>query len=469
MTRIRHIDAVIGGESVAAAEHIDVLDKATGEVIARMSMCGPEHVDAAVAAAREAFVIWSSKTPAERAEGLAALLAELRSRREELISVTVAEVGAPVQVAADGHVDLSLEILESYVDLLRQPQPVEQVGNSIVLREPAGVIGSITPWNYPLYQLIIKVAGALAAGCTVVAKPAELTPVSAAILAEAVLAAGLPPGVLNLVPGAGVVVGESIASHPGIDVLSFTGSTRVGARVAELAARNVTRVSLELGGKSASVVLPGADLRTAVRATVDSAMYNTGQTCSAWTRLLVPEELYADAVRIAAERVSELEVGSPVEAGTEIGPLISRSQAETVSGFINRAREAGATVHAWSGDLPSGGNFVAPTLVSDVGRDSEIALEEVFGPVLVVLPWTDEEDAVALANSTAYGLAGAVWAESEEAAMAVARRMRTGQVDLNGADFNVRAPFGGYGRSGYGRELGVHGLEEFTQVKAIQR
>lgn len=463
------VEAIVGGRPMPAQEHLDVMDKFTGEVIATMAMCDGTHVDAAVRAARRALGAWSRTPRAVRAEHLARLLEELRRRRDDLIRTTVAEVGAPVVVATEGHIDLSLEILESYVDLLRQPERVEEVGNSLIVREPVGVVGAITPWNYPLYQLVIKVAGALAAGCTVVAKPAELTPVTAHLLLQAAADAGLPDGVLNLVPGAGGVVGEAIASHPGIDLVSFTGSTRIGSRVAELAAPNLTRVSLELGGKSASLVLPGADLHTAVRATVDSATYNTGQTCSAWTRLLVSEQQYAEALQIARNRLDELVVGDPTEPDTEIGPLISTTQATVVTGFIDRARQAGAEVHSWPGALPTLGNYVAPTLVWDVGRDAEIALEEVFGPVLVVQTYTDIDDAVALANSTSYGLAGAVWAESEEAALQAARRMRTGQVDLNGATFNVRAPFGGYGRSGYGRELGLHGMEEFTEVKSIQR
>lgn len=463
-------DAVyIGGRWVSVGRKVDVENPATQQVVGSAADAGPDEVNQAVRAARHAFTSWGQTAAGERADYLTGMLEALRSRRDLLIAATVAEVGAPVQVAAESHVDLSLEILESYIELLRKPEEPEQVGNSLVLREPAGVVGCITPWNYPLYQLMIKVAAALAAGCTVVAKPAELTPLTAHLLVDAAAEAGLPAGVLNLVPGAGRQVGQALVTHPDVDVVSFTGSTAVGSAIAGAAAPTLKRVSLELGGKSASLVCEDADLRSAVRATVDSATYNSGQTCSAWTRLLVPADRYDEAVQIATERAAELVVGDPLDPATDLGPLASALQRQRVGEFLDRARQAGAVVDVAPGpDLPVG-HYAYPAIVSHAERDSEIAREEVFGPVLVVMAYDGEDDAVAVANDTDYGLAGAVWSADNDHAFAVARRMRTGQVDLNGATFNVRAPFGGYKRSGYGRELGRHGLEEFTQVKAVQR
>lgn len=445
-----------------------VENPATGEVIGTSASADTTEVDLAVRAAGNAFARWCATPRADRATYLQRLLDAMYERREELVATTVAELGAPVRVAREAHVDISLEILASYIGMLHQEEPVERMGNSLILREPIGVVACITPWNYPLYQLVIKVAAAVAAGCTVIVKPAELTPLTTYMLADAVVEAEFPPGVFNLVPGSGNGVGNALTTHPGVDAVSFTGSTGVGSQVAARAAATLKRVSLELGGKSASVVLPGADLAAAVRMTVDSTMLNTGQSCDAWTRLLVPESWYGEAVALAKERAAELVVGDPRDEATDLGPVISAQQAEAITGYLDRARERGAQVHTSHEIGESDGHFVSPAVVWDVGRDDEIVREEIFGPVLVVLPYANEDEAVELANDSYYGLSGAVWAHETQHALDVARQLRTGQVYLNGAEFNVEAPFGGFKRSGYGRELGRYGLEEFTEIKSIQ-
>ncbi|MET0764965.1 MAG: aldehyde dehydrogenase family protein [Blastococcus sp.] len=466
-------DAVlIGGRWQGTSERRTVEDPATEEVVGTSAEAGPAEVDAAVAAAGAASEAWTHAGLAERVAVLTRWLTELRGLRELLVETAIAEVGAPRRVAEDAHVDSALAVLEGYLCAASSVVWEESVGNSLVLREPLGVAACITPWNYPLYQAIAKVGGALVAGCTVVLKPAELTPLSAYLLADAALAAGLPAGVLNLVPGAGRVVGEALAAHPGVDIVSFTGSTAVGARVSAVAAPTIKKVALELGGKSASVVLPDADLLSAVASSVEAAMLNSGQTCSAWSRLLVPVAQLPEAVRLAAIAAADLAVGDPRSPATAIGPVVSSAQRATVLGFVERAVRAGAVVAAGGTARPPGldrGHYVAPTVVTGVDVDAEIVREEVFGPVLTIEGYADEPAALAMANATSYGLSGAVWSASPERALAFARRMRTGQVDINGAAFNPSAPFGGYGRSGVGRELGKWGIEEFLETKSVQR
>jgi acyl-CoA reductase-like NAD-dependent aldehyde dehydrogenase len=334
-----------------------------------------------------------------------------------------------------------------------------------------GVVGCITPWNYPLHQTVAKVAPALAAGCTVVLKPSEVAPLNAFILAEIVHEVGLPAGVFNLVSGYGPVVGEAIAAHPDVDMVSFTGSTRAGKRVAEVAAQTVKRVALELGGKSANVILDDADLERAVTAGVNNAFLNSGQTCTAWTRMLVPRAKQDDAVRIAASVAESLTPGDPFGDTAKLGPLVSDAQRERVRGYIRKGIEEGARLVTGGDDAPEGldtGYYVRPTVFADVRSDMTIAREEIFGPVLSILPYDDEDDAVRIANDTIYGLAGGVWSGDAERAKALARRLRTGQVDINGGGFNFMAPFGGYKQSGLGRELGRYGLEEFLETKSLQ-
>jgi betaine-aldehyde dehydrogenase len=345
----------------------------------------------------------------------------------------------------------------------------EQVGNSQVVREPIGVVGCITPWNFPLNQITLKVAPALAAGCTVVLKPSEIAPVNAMILADIIHAAGLPAGVFNLVNGLGPVVGEVLASHPEVDMVSFTGSTRAGKRVAELAAATVKRVTLELGGKSASVILPDADLAAAVKGTIGACLLNSGQTCSAHTRMLVPANRYDEVKALVQATIAKFTLGASLDENSRLGPLVSASQRERVLGFIRQGLEEGAELIAGGPDKPAfdKGYFVHPTVLRVKPNDT-LAREEIFGPVLVILTYDTEEEAIHIANDTIYGLGGGVWSVDLDHAVAVARQIRTGQVDINGGPFNGNAPFGGYKQSGNGRENGRYGLEEFLEFKAMQ-
>jgi acyl-CoA reductase-like NAD-dependent aldehyde dehydrogenase len=348
----------------------------------------------------------------------------------------------------------------------------ERIGNSLVVREPIGVVGCITPWNYPLHQIALKVAPALAAGCTVVLKPSEVAPVNAFILAEVIDEAGLPAGVFNLVTGVGPVVGEAIAAHPDVDMVSFTGSTRAGKRVAELAAKTVKRVALELGGKSANVILDDADFQKAVADGVGKCFLNSGQTCTALSRMLVPRDRLGDVEAVAAATAANFTPGDPFEKTSRLGPLVSAVQRDRVRGYIETGVEEGARLVTGGADAPDGldtGFFVKPTVFSDVTPDMTIAQEEIFGPVLAIMPYDSEDDAVRIANGTIYGLAGGVWSGDPERAMRVARRLRAGQIEVNGGAFNARAPFGGYKQSGVGREAGTYGLEEFLEVKALQQ
>ena len=425
----------------------------------------------AVEAARRARAGWGSTTPQYRSGVLRDLSTALRERTELLVDTLVAEVGTPVELARSSHLGQALAVVDSYAELLETFAFEERVQHTRVLREPAGVVAAIAPWNYPLYQLMAKVAPALAAGCPVVAKPAELTPLSAFVVADAFEAIGLPPGVFNLVPGPGSEVGELLATHPGVDVVSFTGSIGVGRRVASVASATVKRVCLELGGKSASVVLPDADVEQAVSATVANVMVNSGQTCAAWTRLLVPRSELDTVLATAATVAHNHVVGDPREGGTDLGPVISAAQRNSVLTYIDGAIAEGATLVCGGVERPEGlstGHYVRPTVMTVLSPTDRIAQEEVFGPVLVVLAYADVDEAISLANATSYGLAGAVWSADDMQAFAVARQLRTGRVDVNGAAWNPVAPFGGYKQSGNGRELGRWGIDEFLEVKAVQ-
>ncbi|MGC4869748.1 aldehyde dehydrogenase family protein [Micromonospora sp. DT53] len=467
----RHLH--VGGEwtSPADADLIDVENPSTGELAGQVPAGTPADVDRAVAAARAAFPGWSAATPAERSAHLDRLRTALTDRADDLARTIAVEQGSPLKLANRVQVGLPLTVLRDHVALAARAPAEESIGNSLVVREPIGVVGAITPWNYPLHQVMAKLAPALAAGCTVVLKPSELTPLTAYLLFDAVTEAGLPPGVLNLVPGTGPVVGEALAGHPDVDLVSFTGSTATGTRIMRLAADRIARVALELGGKSANVILPDADLATAVKVGVGNALLNSGQTCTAWTRMLVHRDRYDEALNLIATAAAGYRLGDPFDPATRLGPLVSAAQAERVRGHIDRALADGARLVAGGPDapVPAQGHFVAPTVFADVRPDSALAQEEVFGPVLAVIPFADTDEAVAIANNSKYGLAGAVWSADTDAALAVARRLRTGAVDINGAPFNPLAPFGGYKQSGLGRELGVHGLAEFCELKAIQR
>ena len=454
-----------------ASERIEVLNPATERPIAAVPAGGPADVDAAVEAAQDAADGWAATPPERRAEHLAALRDALSARRDEAVATVVRELGAPVTLAERVQVGLPLAVLDSYVKLLAEYEFEERVGNSRVFAEPVGVVGAITPWNYPLHQAVAKVAAALAAGCPVVLKPAEDTPLVAYVLAEAAHAAGLPAGVFNLVPGTGPVAGEALVRHSGVSMVSFTGSTAIGERVGELCAGQIKRVALELGGKSANVILPGTDLGGPVAKGVANAFLNSGQTCSAWTRILVPADRYDEAVELAATAAAKYTCGDPRDAKTRLGPQVNAKQRERVRGYIETGVREGATVVAGGADPPEGldqGFYVRATVLGNVRPDATVAQEEIFGPVLVVLPYADVDEALAIANGTQYGLAGGVFGPDEETAVAFARRMKAGQIDINGGRFNPLAPFGGYKRSGIGREFGTHGLAGFLEYKSLQ-
>jgi betaine-aldehyde dehydrogenase len=464
----------IGGQWVAPAgrNSIEVHNAGTGQVMGRIPAGSGSDVDAAVAAARQAFESWSATPPEKRAEYLEKISAALKARADELARTIAQEVGMPLKMASRIQAGLPIANFANYARLLKEFSFEHKVGNSIVVREPVGVVGAITPWNYPLHQITLKVAPALAAGCTVVLKPSEVAPFNAFILAEAAESAGLPNGVLNLVTGTGQDAGEALVKHPGVDMISFTGSTRAGKRISELAAQGVKRVALELGGKSASVILDDADLALAVKSTVNGCYLNSGQTCTALTRMLVPESRYEEAAKLAAEAAKGFTVGDPLAETTKLGPLTSQAQLERVRGYIKKGLQEGAELVAGGIEppegVPPGGYYVRPTVFGKVKNDMTIAQEEIFGPVLSIIPYKDEEDAVRIANDTVYGLAGAVWSKDDGRAQRVARRIRAGQVDVNGGAFNMNAPFGGFKQSGHGREAGVYGLEEFLEYKSLQ-
>jgi len=464
----------IGGQWVAPSgrETIEVHNAGTGEVMGRVPAGGEKDIDAAVGAARSAFESWSQTSAEKRAEYLEKISTALKARADELAKTIAQEVGMPLKMAGRIQAGLPIANFANYGKILKEFSFEQRVGNSLVVREPVGVVGAITPWNYPLHQITLKVAPALAAGCTVVLKPSEVAPFNAFILAEAAESAGLPNGVLNIVTGYGAAAGEALVKHPGVDMISFTGSTRAGKRISELAAHSVKRVALELGGKSASVILEDADLAAAVKGTVNGCYLNSGQTCTALTRMLVPEKLYPEAARIAAEVAKGFNVGDPLAETTRLGPLTSKAQLERVRGYIKKGLDEGAELVAGGAEppegVPAGGYYVRPTVFGMVRNDMTIAREEIFGPVLSIIPYRDEEDAIRIANDTVYGLAGAVWSKDEARAQRVARRIRAGQVDVNGGAFNMNAPFGGFKQSGHGREAGVYGLEEFLEYKSLQ-
>ncbi|MBT2447105.1 aldehyde dehydrogenase family protein [Streptomyces sp. ISL-43] len=466
-----HDGMYIGGEWRAAlgSDRIEVLNPADERPIASVPAGTAQDVDAAVRAAREAFPAWAATPPAERAALIGALRDVLIARKGELAETITAELGSPLGFSEMVHVGAPVAVASSFAELGASYAFEERIGNSTVLLEPVGVVGAITPWNYPLHQIVAKVAPALAAGCTIVLKPAEDTPLTAQLFAEAVHEAGIPAGVFNLVTGTGPVAGQALAAHEGVDLVSFTGSTAVGKQIGATAGAAVKRVALELGGKSANVILPGADLAKAVAAGVGHVMNNAGQSCNALTRMLVHRDQYEEAVSLAAAAAAKYSSGDPLDPGTRLGPVVSEKQRDRVRGFITKGVEEGARLVAGGPEAPhEQGYFIAPTVFADVTPEMSIAQEEIFGPVLSILAYEDQDEALAIANGTDYGLGGAVWAGDEETAVAFARRMDTGQVDINGGRFNPLAPFGGYKKSGVGRELGPHGLAEYLQTKSLQ-
>jgi aldehyde dehydrogenase (NAD+) len=453
---------------------LDVFDSTTEEVMATVPAGTAGDVDAAVQAAQHAFTAWAATPVEERSKYLTRIGDALTARMDELATTISKETGMAKWLSQLVQVGLPINSFNHAAVVAENYVFEGELGNSTIVREPVGVVGCITPWNYPLHQIAAKVAYAMAAGCTVVLKPSEVAPLDAFLLAEIIHEVGLPPGVFNMVTGLGPVVGEAIAAHPGVDMVSFTGSARSGRRVAQLAAETIKRVALELGGKSANVLLDDLDeagFAKAVGDGVSKAFLNSGQTCSALTRMLVPRQRVAEAERVAAATAEGFVVGDPFGQRVQLGPLASEAQRQRVTGYIQRGLDEGARLVTGGLGAPEGldqGYYVRPTVFSDVTPDMTIAQEEIFGPVLSIIPYDDEDDAVRIANGVVYGLAGGVWAADPSRAQAVARRLRTGQVEVNGGAFNPNAPFGGYKQSGVGREYGRFGFEEFLEVKSIQ-
>jgi acyl-CoA reductase-like NAD-dependent aldehyde dehydrogenase len=470
---IRYEKHYYGGDwqTPSTSDTIDVVSSATEEIIGRVPRGSVEDVDRAVKAARAGFERWSQTSAEERANWLEKLSGAMKTRVPQVAEAITHEVGTAIGFAQKVQAEFPITNIALNAKFIRDYPLEEELGNSLIIKEPIGVVGCITPWNYPLHQIVAKVAPALATGCTIVLKPAELAPLSALMLADAADEISLPAGVLNVVCGSGRVVGEAIVGHPDVDMVSFTGSLAAGRRVAALAGDGIKRVTLELGGKSAFVVLDDAPFEKAIAAGVNNCMQNSGQTCSAWTRMLIPRSRQADVIDLAKAHIAKLTLGDPFDPKTRLGPLASASQRDTVLEFIDTGKKEGAELIAGGGRPATlaKGFYVEPTIFANVDNRMEIAQEEIFGPVLSIIPYDNEDEAVRIANDSIYGLAGGVWGGSPERALGVARRMRTGQVDINGGRFNHLAPFGGYKKSGLGRELGPHALDEFFQLKAIQR
>ena len=472
---IQHDTLYIGGRWVAATggdTPSTVTSPATGEAIASVVRGSAHDVDLAVQAARQAFDAWSTRPVAERAAFLLKLHEGLKARAADIAHAITSEMGMPLKQSLRIQAGLPIAAFKLYAGLVGSFEFEAQVGTSRVVREAIGVVAAITPWNYPLHQIAAKVAAALPAGCTVVLKPSEVAPLDAFILAEVAHEAGLPAGVFNLVTGRGTVVGEAMVAHPDVDMVSFTGSTRAGRRISALASDTIKRVALELGGKSASIVLDDADFPAAVKGSVAACFLNAGQTCTAHTRLLVPEHRYDEAARLAVAATEAYRVGDPFDESSTMGPVASKAQRDTVHQYIEIGLAEGAELLTGGVGAPEGlgdrGFYVRPTVFGRVRPESRLAQEEVFGPVLSILTYRDEDDAVRIANGTPYGLSGGVWAATDERAEQVARRLRTGQVEINGGGFNMLAPFGGYKQSGNGREFGTYGLEDFLELKSFQ-
>ena len=462
----------INGEWVASEGGTlhDIINPATEQAVGQVSFGTAADVDRAVAAARTAFDLFSQWSVEQRLDLLERIAEAYKARFDDMAAAITAEMGAPAGFALKAQAGSGLGHIKAAIAALKAFEFEEKVGQSLVVKEPIGVCGLITPWNWPVNQISCKVAPALAAGCTMVLKPSEIAPIDATIFAEILDAAGVPAGVFNLVHGDGPGVGSAMSAHPDIDMMSFTGSTRAGALVAKAAADTVKRVAQELGGKSANIILESAPLEQAVISGVRNMMSNSGKSCNAPSRMLVPASVYEEAVAIAATAADKTVVGDPLAEGTHIGPVISENQFNKIQGLIEKGIEEGARVAAGGPGKPAGlekGYYVKPTVFRDVRNDMTIAREEIFGPVLCMIPYTNVDEAVRIANDSVYGLSGYVYAASIEEAVAVARRLRTGMVHLNGAPNDVLAPFGGYKQSGNGREWGAHGIGDFLEVKAV--
>ena len=451
---------------------IEVINPASEGVIGSVPVGSESDANAAVEAARAAFTGWSESTIDERSNYLNLLSSALKDRGEEIAELITSEVGTPIEYSRMAMVGTPRVVSRSYAKILDGFAWEEEIRNSIVVKEPIGVVAMITPWNFPLHQIIGKVAPAIAAGCTMVLKPSKEAPLNAFVLADILDEIGLPNGVFNLISGHGREIGETLASHPEVDMVSFTGSTNAGVRVSELAAPSVKRVTLELGGKSANIILDDADIPRAASSAIYSCFANSGQECSALTRLLVPEDSREEVVEVIASKIGRYTVGDPMDGTSKCGPLVSKRQQESVSRYISTGIDEGATLVAGGEGMPDdldSGFYVRPTVFADVTPEMTVFREEIFGPVLCITTYSNVEEAIELANDSEYGLSGGVWSGDESRAMKVARKLRTGQVSINGGAFNVTAPFGGYKKSGLGRELGVHGMEEFLETKSIQR
>lgn len=460
-----------GWQRASGTENFEVTDSTTEEIIGTVTAATSGDADAAVAAARAAFPEWSALSPGERAGYLQRAAEGLQSRQSDIAVLVSREVGMPFAYSNVIQAGLPVLSFVSMAELALNFPFQERVNNSLVLREPIGVAVAITPWNYPLHQIAAKVAPALAAGCTVVLKPSEVAPLNAYILAEVLDSIGLPPGVFNLLTGTGAEVGETLVAHPEVDMVSFTGSTGAGRRIGAVAAQTIKRVSLELGGKSPLIILDDADMVAAVGAGLTGCFLNSGQTCIALSRMIVPRSRLAEVEAIAQAGTESITVGSPFEATTMMGPLVSALQRDRVVSYIEQGIAEGAKLIAGGPTPPDGldrGYFVRPTVFSQTTPDMAIVKEEIFGPVLVIQAYDDEDEAVALANDTIFGLNSAVRSADVDRAIAVGRRIRAGQVQINDGAFNICAPFGGYGQSGNGREFGRWGLEEFLETKSMQ-
>jgi aldehyde dehydrogenase (NAD+) len=454
----------------AVPKTLDVIDPSTEQPFARISLGSATDVDRAVEAARRAFETFGRSTREERVALLERAIAAYEKRLPEIAETISREMGAPLSLAKGAQATSGLAHLKQALAILKDFAFVEARGTTRIVREPVGVCGLITPWNWPMNQIMCKVAPALAAGCTMILKPSEIAPLSGILAAKIMDDAGVPPGVFNLVNGEGPVVGAAMAAHPGIDMMSFTGSTRAGTAVAKAAADTVKRVAQELGGKSANIILDDADFVRSVRGGVRACFNNSGQSCNAPTRMLVPRERVAEAAAIAKEAAEATVAGDPRAEGTNIGPVAGPAQFEKIQRLIEKGVSEGAELVAGGPGRPPGierGYYVRPTVFSNVRNDMTIAREEIFGPVLSILPYADDDDAIRIANDTPYGLSGYVSSGDPERAWRVASRLRTGNVHLNGAGVDYAAPFGGYKQSGNGREWGDFGFEEFLEVKAV--
>lgn len=452
----------------SGSERMALTNPATGQKIGEVTACSHADVELAVQSGRAGFNTWAESSIDERREVLRKLRDELTARTDSVVQLLAAEMGCPVWLGRLMQMPMPLRGLELAIEALTQIEWDERIGNGLVERVPSGVVAAITPWNFPLHQIVAKVAAAIAAGCTVVLKPSEVAPGAALLFMEAVHAAGLPPGVVNLVWG-GPEVGEQLVKHPQVDRISFTGSTQVGRRIMAAAAQELKPVTLELGGKSAAVLLDDADLDAAVPAVLRLSMANSGQACVSQSRLIAPRRLVPEILDRLRAGVATWTVGDPMNEATRLGPVASRAQHARVMGMIARAKEQGAQLSIGGGRVEGDGFgfFIAPTVFSEVHPSMEIAQEEVFGPVLAVLAHESEEEAVALANATRYGLSGAVWSTDPAKAKSVARRMKTGQVVINGAAQNLGTPFGGWGWSGFGRENGRFGIEDLLTYRSL--